>query len=347
MNNSIWALWLTLSYEVANMYFSVGIVTALTFGVIILLRPVTNPLLEPQDRVRLWAFGWYSSYFVYFWALYGRVKILPWSFRGLLRLRLHDPIQSPTILPDPWAEGAQDTLALPGGLRISCPLSREQMMLIGLVWLAAMIGMWIWSTREEGRLKRLGQQGERLPPEKVAEFGLDPKTVAVRLCGDLSTSFVRRGHDTGAGDGVRHVICLQKELPPERMALVLRHEGEHIRLRHPWWKAANAISMGLFWWSPLHWAAYRLTNRDMELACDQAVLDTLEPEGRREYARMLTELAAGRHLWGSVSAFGECDAAIRIRRAAAWRPKPEWRRGLSLILSLLLILFLFTGGWAG
>ena len=32
MNNSIWALWLTLSYEVANMYFSVGIVTALTFG---------------------------------------------------------------------------------------------------------------------------------------------------------------------------------------------------------------------------------------------------------------------------------------------------------------------------
>ena len=123
--------------------------------------------------------------------------------------------------------------------------------------------------------------------------------------------------------------------------------GVIILLRHPWWKAANAISMGLFWWSPLYWAAYRLTNRDMELACDQAVLDTLEPEGRREYARMLTELAAGRHLWGSVSAFGECDAAIRIRRAAAWRPKPEWRRGLSLILSLLLILFLFTGGWAG
>lgn len=133
----------------------------------------------------------------------------------------------------------------------------------------------------------------------MAEFGLDPKTVAVRLCGDLSTSFVRRGHDTGAGDGVRHVICLQKELPPERMGLVLRHEGEHIKMRHPWWKMANAISMGLFWWSPLHWAAYRLTNRDMELACDQAVLDTLEPEGRREYARMLTELAAG----------GTCGAA--------------------------------------
>lgn len=125
----------------------------------------------------------------------------------------------------------------------------------------------------------------------MAEFGLDPKTVAVRLCDGLPTSFVRRGHDTGAGDGVQHVICLQRELPPERMGLVLRHEGEHIKMRHPWWKMANAISMALFWWSPLHWAAYRLTNRDMELACDRAVLNRLEPEGRREYARMLTELA--------------------------------------------------------
>ena len=199
MNNSIWVLWLTLSYEVANMYFSVGIVTALTFGVIILLRPVTNPLLEPRDRVRLWSFGWYCSYLVYFWALYGRVKILPWSFRGLLRLRLHDPIQSPTILPDPWAEGAQDTLALPGWLRIPCPLSQGQMMAIGLVWLGMVAAVLVWSTRTEGRLKCLGQQGERLPPESVAEFGLDPKTVAVRLCDGLPTSFVRRGHDTGRG----------------------------------------------------------------------------------------------------------------------------------------------------
>ena len=66
------------------------------------------------------------------------------------------------------------------------------------------------------------------------------------------------------------------------MGLVLRHEGEHIKMHHPWWKMANAISMALFWWSPLHWAAYRLTNRDMELACDRAVLNRLEPEGRRE-----------------------------------------------------------------
>ena len=124
--NTVWKTCLMLFYDVANMYVSVGVVTALTFGIILLLRPVTNPLLEPRDRVRLWSFGWYCSYLVYFWALYGRVKILPWTFRGLLRLRLEEPSQTPAILPAPWTEGAQDTLALPGGLRIPCPLSQGQ-----------------------------------------------------------------------------------------------------------------------------------------------------------------------------------------------------------------------------
>ena len=48
-----------------------------------------------------------------------------------------------------------------------------------------------------------------------------------------------------------------------------------------------------------------------------------------------------------MSAVGECDAAIRSRRAAAWKPEKEWKKTLSLVLSVLLILFFFTGGWAG
>ena len=99
--NTAWKTCLMLFYDVANMYFSVGVITALTFGIIILLRPVTNPLLEPRDRVRLWSFGWYCSYTAYIWCLYGRVKVLPWSFRGLLRLRLEEPSQTPAILPAP------------------------------------------------------------------------------------------------------------------------------------------------------------------------------------------------------------------------------------------------------
>ena len=84
MNNSIWALWLTLSYEVANMYISVGVITALTFGVVILLRMVTNCLLEPQDRVRL-----------------------------------NDSSQTPANLPAPWWKAA-NAISMGLSLMLSC-----------------------------------------------------------------------------------------------------------------------------------------------------------------------------------------------------------------------------------
>ena len=115
-----------LLYDVANMYFSVGVITALTFGIIILLRPVTNPLLEPRDRVRLWSFGWYCSYTAYIWCLYGRVKVLPWSFRGLLRLRLEEPSQTPAILPAPGRRGHRTPWLCPVGCAFParCPRGR-------------------------------------------------------------------------------------------------------------------------------------------------------------------------------------------------------------------------------
>lgn len=53
--------------------------------------------------------------------------------------------------------------------------------------------------------------------------------------------------------------------------------------------------------------------RDMELACDQRTLDQLEPEQRKEYAKTLVELGAGRRLWEAPLCFGECDGALRVR----------------------------------
>ena len=133
--------------------------------------------------------------------------------------------------------------------------------------------------------------------ETMAKYGITEKDVAVRLCEGLPASFVRLGRDTGWGDKVRYVICLQKELPQEWMRLVLLHEMKHIELHHAWYKSIIVIGLtALYRWNPIMWLAYRLTCRDMELACDEAVLEELEPMERRDYARTLVELGSGRHL---------------------------------------------------
>lgn len=73
----------------------------------------------------------------------------------------------------------------------------------------------------------------------------------------------------------------------ETLGYVLAHEYVHIRRGDLWMKLALAICLCLHWFNPLVWLMYRLANRDMELACDEAVVKTLGLETRPAYAMAL------------------------------------------------------------
>ena len=338
---------LNLLVKLAVLYLNMGLMLGLTFGALILLRPVTGRLLRPQHQVVLWQAGWLVSVLSAAYSSLGRLQLLPVTFRSLVVPRVEQRLGQSTAYPAFfWSEaGTEAQLMLPGGTEVAIPHYETLLVVLTLVWLAAMVGIGVWLTCQERRLKRLGQAGALMDRETMAQYGITDRHIAVRLCENLPTSFVRRGHDTGRKDGIRYVICLQKELPPERMRLVLLHELEHIRLHHPAYKGLMVGSLtALYWWNPILWLACRLTCRDMELACDAAVLEKLEPAERRDYARTLVELASGKHLWGSVTSFGECDAALRVRRAARWKPVREELEALSLLLASVLFVFFFCGG---
>lgn len=338
---------LNLFVKLAVLCLNMGLMLGLTFGALILLRPVTGRLLRPQHQVMLWYVGWLLGILSVTYSSLGRFQLFPVTFRSLVVPRVEQRLGQASAYPAFfWSEaGTEAQLVLPGGTELTIPHYETLLKVLALVWLAAVVVVGIWQARQEWRLKRLSRAGERMDRETMARYGITDPHVAVRLCENLPTSFVRRGHDTGRGDGIRVVICLQKELPPERMRLVLLHEMEHVRLLHPAYKGTIVAGVTMFfWWNPILWLAFRLTCRDMELACDAAVLEKLEPEERRDYARTLVELASGKHLWGSVTSFGECDAALRVRRAARWKPVREEREALSLVLAGVLFVFFFCGG---
>lgn len=338
---------LNLIAKLAVLYLNMGLVMGLTFGALILLRPVTGRLLRPQHQVVLWQAGWLVSVLSAAYSSLGRLQLLPVTFRSLVVPRVDQRLGQATAFPAFfWSEaGTEAQLMLPGRTEVAIPHYETLLVVLTVVWLGAMVGIGIWLTCQERRLKRLGQAGELMDRETMAKYGITDRRIAVRLCENLPTSFVRRGHDTGRRDGIRAVICLQKELPPERMRLVLLHELEHIHLGHPAYKGTIVVGVTMFfWWNPILWLACRFTCRDMELACDAAVLEKLEPEKRRDYARTLVELGSGKHLWGSVTSFGECDAALRVRRAARWKPAREEAVAFSLLLASVLFVFFFCGG---
>ena len=58
---------LTAFWSGAVRLINQALLMGLIFGVLILLRPVTNRLLRPRHRVCLWGVGWVLALFGFAW----------------------------------------------------------------------------------------------------------------------------------------------------------------------------------------------------------------------------------------------------------------------------------------
>lgn len=348
-------LWLLLSG-----YLNLGLAVGLTCGALLLLRPLLKRVLSPRQRLLLWMTAWFSAYTLQGYQLLSYLHVLPVTFRDLITPRTMENIsfdRVPAYFPDCQGE-QQINLALPGGSYV--PLSLEPWMapLAGAVLLGGVVLLTLYFSRRSEGIKAQASQGRLLDwdgPELKPFYGLKPADdyVLVRLCRGLPTSFVYQKAEKL--DGIKYnMIYLQEELPPERMALVLRHELNHLKRNHTWMKGIITCGLVLHWWNPLIWLAYKYTCLDLEMDCDRFTLEQLSPQNCREYARTLVELGAGKQIWDAPLAFGESDGAARVKAAVtwkkqtvyvqeAWKQKNFWLRLPSFLLFLLLLLF-FVGG---
>ena len=348
-------LWLLLSG-----YLNLGLAVGLTCGALLLLRPLLKRVLSPRQRLLLWMTAWLSAYVPQWYQILSWPHVLPVTFRDLITPRTMENLsfdRVPAYFPDcQWDQ--QINLALPGGFYV--PLSLEPWMatLAGAVLLGGVVLLTLYFSRRSEGIKAQASQGRLLDwdgPELKPFYGLKPAGdyVLVRLCKGLPTSFVYQKAEKL--DGIKYnMIYLQEELSPERMGMVLRHELNHLKRKHPWMKVIITCGLVLHWWNPLIWLAYKYTCLDLEMDCDRFTLEQLSPQNCREYAKTLVELGAGKQIWDAPLAFGESDGAARVKAAVtwkkqtvyvqeAWKQKNFWLRLPSFLLFLLLLLF-FVGG---
>ncbi len=121
---------------------------------------------------------------------------------------------------------------------------------------------------------------------------------------------------------------------------VLLHEVLHLRRGDLWLKAGLVLAACLYWHSPFSWIMLCYANRDIELACDEAVLTQLGFENRRSYAMMLIrmeEQKSGRQMLAS----GFAKNALEARITAIMKAKKH--TGTVILLSVLLCLCVITG----
>ncbi|MBO1872113.1 M56 family metallopeptidase [Lachnoanaerobaculum sp. Marseille-Q4761] len=71
---------------------------------------------------------------------------------------------------------------------------------------------------------------------------------------------------------------------------VLTHEYMHIKGFDILFKELMVLVAGIYWFNPIVWLMFLLLNRDLELACDEAVLMKLGQENRKFYACLLIDM---------------------------------------------------------
>lgn len=115
------------------------------------------------------------------------------------------------------------------------------------------------------------------------------------------------------------VILLPKsaaEKSTDELYLLLNHEYSHIRSFDIAAKYLLAFALCLHWFNPLVWVMYILSNRDIEFACDEAVLQGYDISVRKKYALLILRFEEKRSRFGfsfSHSGFGGNISKERIK----------------------------------
>ncbi len=118
-------------------------------------------------------------------------------------------------------------------------------------------------------------------------------------------------------------IYLPDGLAAEYLPSVLAHERMHKSGRDNLLKPLAFLITVIYWFHPLVWLSYILFCKDLELACDERVISTLDTDGRKEYSQTLLAISTmPRTVCGYPIAFGETDVARRIQHILSFR-KPK------------------------
>ena len=133
-------------------------------------------------------------------------------------------------------------------------------------------------------------------------------------------------------------IYLPWDTPQEERRFIIAHERQHIHRGDPLWKLLGYAALCVHWFNPLVWLAFFLGGKDMEMSCDEAVLNRLGEGIRADYSQALLRLATHKRLIaGMPLAFGEGETKGRVRNMARWRRPKVWVSGICAVLCLAVL----------
>lgn len=132
---------------------------------------------------------------------------------------------------------------------------------------------------------------------------------------------------------IRPRIYIPFGLSGEDRKYILRHETMHIRHGDPILYVLITAAVCVHWWNPVVWYAAGRMRQDIEMNCDESVLQSENITGRKDYSGVLLKYASGGEEPFSALYFGKSNVEKRIRNI--FRVK-EPAAGVKVFLAILI-----------
>lgn len=194
--------------------------------------------------------------------------------------------------------------------------------LAGWVWLIGLGAMLLYALASYLRLRR--RVSVSLPIQDN-----------IYLCDGISSPFI-----LGV---VKPRIYLPSGLDEVQRQNVLSHERAHLARRDHWWKPLGFALLAVYWFNPVLWLAYALLCRDIELACDERVIRTMDESAVKTYSTVLLACSMPRKAVITCPlAFGEVGVKERVRNALHYKKPAFWVVAVSVAVCVVVAVCFLT-----
>ena len=157
----------------------------------------------------------------------------------------------------------------------------------------------------------------------------------IYLCDAISSPFI-----LGV---VKPRIYLPSGLDEVQRQNVLSHERAHLARRDHWWRPLGFALLAVYWFNPVLWLAYTLLCRDIELACDERVIRTMDESAVKTYSTVLLACSMPRKAAITCPlAFGEVGVKERVRNALRYKKPAFWVVAASVAVCVVVAVCFLT-----
>lgn len=157
----------------------------------------------------------------------------------------------------------------------------------------------------------------------------------IYLCDAISSPFI-----LGV---VKPRIYLPSTLDEIQQQNVLAHEHAHLARHDHWWKPLGFALLAVYWFNPVLWLAYALLCRDIELACDERVIRTMDESAVKTYSTVLLACSMPRKAVITCPlAFGEVGVKERVKNALHYKKPAFWVVAASVIVCIVVAVCFLT-----